>query len=505
MPVPELMTWIPAQRRWTKMYGGRRYYISARKLGCPETKEGSIHAANQWWRDKQAELDYAEKVRGAHGLRVPMPMEDLAAANMGVSADLFGNVRLLLEQALLAEEEQRKARKPAPPSDEKAEEDIPIPSLTPADTDPELIRRREVMALLEELLFGDTASLPPVVAEQLPPARVHQVESAAKAFRGEAVAEPDRTIKHLVEIWVQGQRTQAAIGNIVPRRYLKLRQHLAHFSAFLGEDNDVVVIDAERTEGFYNYCLARICDKRDGHEGGWSEEHAKNVFNTAVRFTRWLWERNLIELPKNLSGRNFRFLVRPKAVSTWTIEEIQEAVNASKAILKLSILLMLNTGMTQKDVSDLADSEVNWKAGTITRRRSKAKNYKDAPTVTYRLWPLTWQLLRQHRSGTERVLLTQTGRPLVRNDLVGEKVIRADIIETKYRKLKKRLTFDKPLKQLRKTGSTLLDKFDPSERISTMYLGHSPRSMKDRHYSRPDQERFDEAIAWLGQQFGFVE
>ena len=59
MPIPELMTWVPTQRRWTKMYRGRRFYVSARQLGAAETKEDSLHAANQWWRDKQAELDYA--------------------------------------------------------------------------------------------------------------------------------------------------------------------------------------------------------------------------------------------------------------------------------------------------------------------------------------------------------------------------------------------------------------------------------------------------------------
>jgi hypothetical protein len=87
MPVPELMTWVPDQRRWTKRYRGRRFYVSARQLGCPETKEGSIQAANEWWRNKQTELDYAYRA----AQRIPRPMEDIAAANL--DAALFSDLR----------------------------------------------------------------------------------------------------------------------------------------------------------------------------------------------------------------------------------------------------------------------------------------------------------------------------------------------------------------------------------------------------------------------------
>jgi hypothetical protein len=112
MPVPELMTWVAAQRRWTKMYRGRRYYISARQLGIvPQTKDASLHAANQWWRNKQAELDYAARAAA----RVPQPMEDLAAAAMSVEPDLWGNMRQLLEAALRREQSAKPRPSAVPP------------------------------------------------------------------------------------------------------------------------------------------------------------------------------------------------------------------------------------------------------------------------------------------------------------------------------------------------------------------------------------------------------
>ena len=35
-----------------------------------------------------------------------------------------------------------------------------------------------------------------------------------------------------------------------------------------------------------------------------------------------------------------------------------------------------------------------------------------------------------------------------------------------------------------------------------LFLGNSPRSIKDRHYSDPSQALFDEAVKWLGEQYG---
>jgi hypothetical protein len=36
------------------------------------------------------------------------------------------------------------------------------------------------------------------------------------------------------------------------------------------------------------------------------------------------------------------------------------------------------------------------------------------------------------------------------------------------------------------------------------FLGHSPRTMKDRHYAAPATELFDKAVLWLGKQYGLA-
>jgi integrase len=496
MPVPELMTWVPAQRRWTKMYRGRRYYVSARQLGTDETKEASLAAANQWWRDKQAELEYAYRA----SMRTPAPMEDLAAASLGVSPDLFGNIRLMLDQALLREEEARIAV-PQAASKGDSDDEMPMDAPDPDDNDPELIRRREVMALLEGLLFGDSVALPPSAAARLAPARIHQVESAAKAIRGEVGGEPGRTVQAQVDSWLRKKK----LSGVTPVHWNNVRHCLGHFAAFLGESADVGIVNAEQLDGFHSYCHSKIGERASDGKAGWSARYAKEVFTVARRWVRWLWEKELIALPRNLDSHGWTFGSMAKEITTWTVEEVQYVINEAPGKLKLALLLMANCGMTQKDVSDLKDSEVDWKRGTITRKRSKTRSRKDTPIVCYKLWPETFASLKKHRSGKESVLLTKTGKTYLRQAHEGGKLVSRDIIAGSFRQLCKRLDFTKQMKQLRKTSATMLESHPVYGRFTSHFLGHAPATIKERHYAKPDQALFDEAVLWLGQQLGFVD
>jgi hypothetical protein len=168
--------------------------------------------------------------------------------------------------------------------------------------------------------------------------------------------------------------------------------------------------------------------------------------------------------------------------------------------------IFLQTTAPKKKPKVLRDDEVDWHAGYITRRRSKTATRENAPTVCYRLWPVTFALLKKHRSRKERVLLTRQGQPFVRTHLnAAGKQVKADGIASNYVHLKKRLKLNRPLKELRRLGATLLGKHKDYGRYSSFFLGHSPRTVADRHYVAPSQERFDEAVLWLGEQFGQLE
>ncbi len=514
MPSPELMTWVPSQKRWTKMYMGRRYYISARQLGTAETKEASLNAANQWWRDKQAELDYTEKVSN----RTLRPREDLDAAAMGGSPNPRIDLRTDLIRLLYKTLQNEKIAKPKSFTAIKddweallnAQPDQPLHDPGPEKyreivdpQQPEEDQRNEGLRLLEKLLEGLLSSIPEQVAEHLPPARVAQIEQAVKEIRGESQTDTKNTVGAQVDDWLLKQKVQVSIGGMTPVHWNNERHCLLHFAAFLGETADVSVVNADRLEGFHYYCLSKIAERAESRKAGWSARYAREVFAVARRWVRWLWEQDKIELPKNLN-RRWSFGSITKEIETWTVEEVRRVISEAPGKLKLALLLMCNCGMTQKDVSDLQDDEVNWQEGRITRKRSKTRKRQGTPTVCYKLWPQTFALLKKYRSGKKHVLLTKFGKTYRGESHDGAKLVSRDVFASSFGQLCKRIKFDKQMKLLRKTSATLLESHEIYGRLTSLFLGHAPASVKDRHYAAPPQALFDEGIEWLGKQLGLA-
>jgi integrase len=504
MPTPELMTWVPAQKRWTKRYRGRRYYVSVRQLGTVETKEASLQAANAWWRDKQADLDVAYRA-GLTSPRTPPPVEDVAAA-------LIGSPEWDSIQALVDAAAQYLAKLPPSPEAEEIQERMHEAAYREDETGDEKAWE-PIAADLRERLLSDLfrrvvvegQPLPEGLKEHLPPARAHQIEYAVKSIRGESAADPERTVQAQVDAWLQKQQSIVRIGGMTAARFANIQKCIRYFSAFIGESADVKAIDADALEGFHNFCLAKIADKRQGVEGGWSPSYARAVFTFARSFIRWLAGRGIIPTPANLISRGFCFGSTVERVDVWTAEEVREILRAATGLLKLALLLMLNCGMTQKDVADLRDDEVDWHRGRIIRKRSKTRDQKNAPEVNYRLWPSTFTLLKKHRSGSECVLLTARGSPLIRKTLEDGKFVAYDMLASYYNRMKKPEGFRKPMKLLRKTSASLLESHEVYGRFTSLFLGHAPSSMKDRHYAAPPQALFDEAVQWLGDQLGIAQ
>jgi integrase len=309
----------------------------------------------------------------------------------------------------------------------------------------------------------------------------------------DTVAVPDeRTVSRHVERWVQTQQARVAAGQMAPDQADNLRIALCHFRDWFGAAAPVDGIDAGKFHDFYLWCLAK----------DWSNDYKKKVFATARTFIRFLWENDVTPLPKNLDSKGFRFNAGNKVIVTWTPLEFRNMLKASPGQLKLHLLLMANCGMTQQDISDLEDEEVDWQEGRILRKRSKTSDKKSTPTVNYKLWPVTFELLRKYRSGTPTVLLTESGRPFVRKELVQGRLIKSDNIRSNFAHVRNRVKFPKSLKLLRKTSATLLESHETYGRFTQHFLGHAPRTIAARHYAAPAQDLFDAAVDWLGQQYG---
>jgi integrase len=453
-----------------KEYKGKKYSVSCRQLNCMENKEASYQAANQWWTNKKLELDTT--ARQDAQARPPLPLEDLTRAWIDVMAREPWE-RELYEQQLAA--------------------------------DPQRVIRRLAEGIVGLMISGE--ALPLEIAERLAPARLNQLVDATAAFRGQPAALPDRTVAAHCDHWAEGQRALVDAGQRSAAHTDNQRICLAYFRDYLGGQSDVGVIDGEKLAGFFRWCVAKIAERKANAQGkaGWSVVYAKKTFSVARAFIRWLAETEVIPLPKNIASPSFSFKDGPKEVPVWTPEEFKTALAAATGQLRLHLLLMANCGFTQVDIADLKNTEVDWERGRITRKRSKTRDHEDVPTVNYPLWPTTFALLKQYRKEGPLVLLTESGKPWVWERMENGSLKTSDNIASNYTHLKDKTGFKKPLKQLRKTAASLIESKGEYRGFSTLFLGHSPRSIADRHYVQPPQALFDAAVLWLGQQLGQVE
>jgi integrase len=218
------------------------------------------------------------------------------------------------------------------------------------------------------------------------------------------------------------------------------------------------------------------------------------------RFVRFLWEQRVIELPRNLDSYSMK--VRPQAVRTYPAEQVREMLAALPERKRLFAFLALNCGMYSSDMGQLKKDE--YRDGRITRRRTKTRNATGAPTVEYVLWPETRALLEAAMSNHPELCLTsRTGGPLWGTRIENGKLRRFDLIQSCWYGDSRRTNRKRPpipLKALRSVSATLLESHPVYGRCTTLFLGHSPKTLKDRHYAAPPQALFDEALGWLRTQ-----
>jgi integrase len=501
------MSWIPSQKRWMKMYRRKRYTVSCRQLQVAATKEASWRLANEWWQAKQAELDAAARppVDGTTEQVVRL----LERKQLGITVDeeqeAVGNVLRLLE----------------------------------AFTGQQPRTLGEIQAAADALVKAHRASpLPPGFADQaVGEADARQLDRVLPVLLEGPPAPVDRSVGGQVKRWVATQQALVGAGKITPDRADNNRICVLHFRDFLKAESPLEVVNEEGLHAFFLHCLAKVkagrernttagatrpekrrrkqppaeeekaedaSDRVDAREA-WSVDYAKKVFGVARSFVRFLWEGRLIELPRNIDSKLFQFGSGLKVVRTWTVEQFARVFSKATGQMRLHLLLMANCGMLQTDISDLLDREVDWGAGRLIRKRSKTGHGDEVPLVNYKLWPLTFELLKQYRSGGEVVLLTEGGRRWVDKRMVAGRLVKADNIASCYAWLKRRTKFDKPLKQIRKTSASLIESHREYGRYKDHFLGHSPRGMANRHYAAPSVELFDEIVAWLGKQYGFCD
>ena len=476
MPASYLMAWEPKGRRWWKQHNRKRYVISCRQLGVkPETKEASYLAANQWWRNVLAELE---------GLREPHPHADLLAV-------------------LQRRQDRAKAHGRRDEADEWAGKKRALEALNEAD---------EVSIVPESYLLSEAAKQRREVARLL---GQHDDDPViAEALYGDDVADgddvpADKTLGGQVERRLSQLKARVHAGNLTPGSFANSRDCLYHFRDWIGAKNAPAKITADTLEDFHTFLLDKIAARKLDLAGkdGWSRDFAAKVFGQAKSFISYMAGKGLMSLPPNITSKGFKFGSGAKKIVTMTDKEVELLVEKATGQLRLHLLMMLNCGMTQCDIADLLDEEVDWEAGRIIRKRSKTDDQPNTPTVSYKLWPETFDLLRKYRSGKPTVLLTKSGGLWAWEELGQDgKLHGSDNIATNFKRLRQRkdVSIAKSLKVFRKTSATRMEGSKDFRHFRPLFLGHAPDGIGEKHYADHSPAYFDEAVCWLRSQFKFM-
>jgi integrase len=286
----------------------------------------------------------------------------------------------------------------------------------------------------------------------------------------------------------------ATVGNgLSAGRYANVARAIGKFVAHVGSI-PVASLNAGVMTAYHTSLLQKVQD------GKMKPGYAAMMLKVAKAFLQWCWENEKISaLPRNL--RSLTITVPTDKITTYTVDTIKALLHTTMSDkTRLYMLLMLNTGMTQKDISDLRDDEVDWKAGTITRKRSKTQNHDSVPEVTYPLWPETFKLLQQFRSTGPRVLTSKNGLPLVTSKLVAGRLKQKDVIRSAWDEVDSKVKL--PLKYFRKTSSSILGGVADYATIADLFLGHSPKTMAEKRYKKPPLELLADGVKHLGEVYG---
>jgi integrase len=277
-----------------------------------------------------------------------------------------------------------------------------------------------------------------------------------------------------------------------------IRRRLEYMQRKIGPDVDASLITGKHVDDLHQALLKDCADKR------FSRAYAADIFKTAKMFIRWLDEIDVLaQLPKNLKSSSLRITPETPTVLTYSIDQIHQLFTGASDTLQLYMLLALNCGMTQVDISDLRPQDINWQNRTLSRRRGKTADSERVPTVTYKLWDTTFRLLQQLRTEDPNHLLTTVdGKPLRFEGWIEGRFTRRDSVRYQFDRHMKAVGAAGNFKGLKKTSASLLRDHSEFNGIESVFLDHAPRSVSDKHYTKVPTGLLAKALDWLALQYG---
>ena len=335
------------------------------------------------------------------------------------------------------------------------------------------------------------------------------------------------TIESAVKLLLEDKAAQARVNERAAGTLMDWNDKLKHFQTFIGKHTPCKKISEDTLRGYYNHLTRKVEARHIG------KARAANLFKAVRSFITYCAENDLIEhLPKNIRSRRFEFnaAIGPngKRVKTgattadlWTPDEFHVALEHLSPRWQCYLLLILNCGFYESDLSSLFRSEVHFEKNgrgviptrcRIIRRRTKTIRRDSPPVINYKLWPITAKALHKQMHPTnDRLFTTRNGTPLKSEQINDDNT--ASCYNTmcrqwwrlrhEYKSTKGKFP-DKKLMHLRHTGSSTIATKKDFIWVKTLYLGDAPIEIADRHYNPHDGQVYkplDEALQYLGKQF----
>jgi len=252
-------------------------------------------------------------------------------------------------------------------------------------------------------------------------------------------------------------------------------RHIIPYEKFIDTSRKITGINNESIREFHKH----LNDNKN-----LSEDTRNSYWSAYVQFLKFLEIEADFERPKQLTLATQRFITEPtgdiradKQEMLWTPALFQKTLKALPEDKQLWILLCLNCGMRNTDISHLRWIKV--KGDRLLHQRVKLNKHKSAPTINYKLWPETQQLLEKQKRKSELVFLNRDGEPYHKTILIKGVVSEYDGIANWWQKNK--INYDlKRLDFLRKTGSSFVARNKLS--LVRMYLAETNSSVEATSY-----------------------
>lgn len=330
------------------------------------------------------------------------------------------------------------------------------------------------------------------------------------------------TVSHIADDYLAMVRAKFDRGERGGGRYDARARDVEHFRGWVAPGHDQPVgnlpadaLNARLLAAWHQHLSAQVA------AGESTENYAHDRLGTVKTMIRWAWENEFLDdLPRNIRSRDLAITVRPQQVTTMDTGMIRELLDAASPRNRAMMLMMLNTGATQKDLADLRPDE--YQRGAITRKRSKSTNAgTNAPVVSWKLWPATRAAIKPFAHKTGPLLFTtEQGGPLVTETpkADGHGTSKTDAVRQGFdrlrRKIQNRHKREHPdaepitvpsMKTFRATSANLLRQHDEYSDVSELFLAHTPARTVDRHYAQVRQSKLNAAIEWLGSELGVAK